>query len=301
MAELIGAPESVVGLTEPDEHQHAPQDSPRDAPAVMSPQHADAAPQSPAAGPPTSPPPPPAPAAAAAETKPSKLPSRRCFPSDPLASTGSAAGLAKMRAARPAHAAGALVGGSSKGPAAATPATNSSVSNTIAMAREALAHAKSQAGSLSGATAAATTSSAGGRAVDGAISDKPFTLYGKVDLPPPKAPPQISSPNADEAARRRCVRAPGAGACLRPGLVQGRRLQRVRWAVSPMRTLWSPSLRLCPLTRAGPGWLTRRRCGSAAWRRRRRPRPVRRRQRRQQRRLAPRSTASGWRSAAPNT
>jgi hypothetical protein len=41
------------------------------------------------------------------------------------------------------------------------------------------------------------------RWVEGAVSDKPFTLYGKVEPPPPRPHVQIHPSDAEEAARRK--------------------------------------------------------------------------------------------------
>jgi hypothetical protein len=35
------------------------------------------------------------------------------------------------------------------------------------------------------------------------VSDKPFTLYGKVEPPPPKPQVHIHPPDAEEAAKRK--------------------------------------------------------------------------------------------------
>jgi hypothetical protein len=37
----------------------------------------------------------------------------------------------------------------------------------------------------------------------GVISDKPFTLYGKVEPPKPKPLPQVTPPSKDENAKRK--------------------------------------------------------------------------------------------------
>lgn len=73
------------------------------------------------------------------------------------------------------------------------------MANTISKAKEALAQARAQAA----AAAAGLSSGVSSRIVDGAISDKPFTLYGKVEPPPPKPSVQIHLPDAEEAARRK--------------------------------------------------------------------------------------------------
>jgi hypothetical protein len=108
------------------------------------------------------------------------------FPSDPLASTGSALAFQKHAAARKAAAAGSGDG---------APA---SVAATISKAKEALAQARARA-QAAGSLASGVSS----RVVEGAVSDKPFTLYGKVDLPPPKPQVKIHPPDAEEAAKRK--------------------------------------------------------------------------------------------------
>lgn len=123
--------------------------------------------------------------------------SKRGFPTNPLASTGSAASLIKARSSRAPAAADAGSGLQGDGAHAST--SKAGVSSTISRAKEALAKAKARAaagGSLAGAVSST-------RVLEGAISDKPFTLYGSPTLPPPKPVPNISRPDADEAARRR--------------------------------------------------------------------------------------------------
>lgn len=111
------------------------------------------------------------------------------FPSNPLASTGSANALLKVRSQR-------------EKPSSIPPVTSSITANvaaTISKAKEALAAARARAAAGGGGLAAGHSS----RNIEGAVSDKPFTLYGKVEPPPPKPQVQIHLPDSEEAARRK--------------------------------------------------------------------------------------------------
>lgn len=111
------------------------------------------------------------------------------FPSNPLASTGSANALLKVRSQR-------------EKPSSIPPVSSSITANvaaTISKAKEALAAARARAAAGAGGLAAGHSS----RNIEGAVSDKPFTLYGKVEPPPPKPQVQIHLPDSEEAARRK--------------------------------------------------------------------------------------------------
>jgi hypothetical protein len=94
-----------------------------------------------------------------------------------------------------------------RAPAASKAGSTENVASTISKAKEALAKARA------GAAGAAVSSSTGGLASGhssvrvaegvGVISDKPFTLYGKVEAPKPKPLPQVTPPSKDENAKRR--------------------------------------------------------------------------------------------------
>jgi hypothetical protein len=112
------------------------------------------------------------------------------FPSNPLASTGSANALQKMRSQREKP---------SSIPPVSPGSITSNVAATISKAKEALAAARARAAAGGGGLAAGHSS----RNIEGAVSDKPFTLYGKVEPPPPKPQVQIHLPDAEEAARRK--------------------------------------------------------------------------------------------------
>jgi hypothetical protein len=107
------------------------------------------------------------------------------FPADPLASTGSAAALIKARSQK-------------EPPPISNTSVSASVAATISKAKEALAQARARAAAGHGLASGHSS-----RLVDGAVSDKPFTLYGKVELPPPRPHVQIHPSDAGEAARRK--------------------------------------------------------------------------------------------------
>lgn len=113
------------------------------------------------------------------------------FPSNPLAATGSANALIKAR--------------SQHEKASNIPAISSSitgnVSATISKAKEALAAARAR--QAAAAAKGCLDSGHSSRVVEGAVSDKPFTLYGKVEPPPPKPPVELHLPDAEEVARRK--------------------------------------------------------------------------------------------------
>lgn len=114
------------------------------------------------------------------------------FPSDPLAATGSANALVKMRSQREKP---------SSIPAVSSSIT-ANVAATISKAKEALAQARARQAAAA-ASNAGLASGHSSRVVDGAVFDKPFTLYGKVEPPPPKPPVQLHPPDAEEVARRK--------------------------------------------------------------------------------------------------
>lgn len=110
------------------------------------------------------------------------------FPTDPLASTGSASALQKLRSQRDRDAGGS---------------TPTSVAATISKAKEALAQARARAAAVGAGHHGGLASRVSSRVVEGAVSDKPFTLYGCVDLPAPKPAVTIHPPDAEEAAKRK--------------------------------------------------------------------------------------------------
>jgi hypothetical protein len=76
------------------------------------------------------------------------------------------------------------------------------VASTISRAKEALAKTRARA-AATGSLAGSPSSS---RVHDpAAVSDKPFTLFGKVDLPPPRPAVQVSQPGGEDVARRKWV------------------------------------------------------------------------------------------------
>jgi hypothetical protein len=100
----------------------------------------------------------------------------------------------KIRAARAGGATGSNAGGAEN------------AASTISKAKEALAKARAGAAGSSNTQAGGLSSSHSSVKVAegvGVISDKPFTLYGKVKPPTPKALPQITPPSKDENAKRK--------------------------------------------------------------------------------------------------
>jgi hypothetical protein len=104
-----------------------------------------------------------------------------------MASTGSANAYLKIKSQR-------------ETPSSIPPVSTSITANvaaTISKAKEALAAARARA------AAGALGSGHSSRNIEGAVSDKPFTLYGKVEPPPPKPQVHIHPPDAEEAAKRK--------------------------------------------------------------------------------------------------